>query len=356
MDRHDNDATATSRSGDVRHPEPAQRAKDRVQHAALVPGSSVAALPRQDRRTRVREVMKLRHAAEYAGVMFALGVVRALPLGVLRALVGPVASLGFVLLRRRRALAVDNVRHALGPEVTEVEARRVALASLCSFLLTAIPEVAKLAAPLTAGDREEWLRASAPELEALFARARALHDETHGCVFVTPHLGNWELLPFVSAALGIPLVVAVRPLDNPLLERRLLQSRTSTGQVFVAQRNSLWRLQTVLRQGKSVGLLPDQAAMKGLKVEFLGREALTSPVPALLALYSNRPLVVVACFRTAQGRFAGHVGDPIWPRAGGSDREEAQRLTQAMNSEMGTLVREHPEQYFWLHNRWKSYD
>ena len=300
--------------------------------------------------------MRLRHLAEYAGVMLSLGAVRALPMAVLRALAGPVARLGFLLLRWRRAIAIDNVRHALGPDITDVEAHRVALASMRSFLLTAIPEVAKLAAPLTAEDRGERLRASAPELQELFAKARALHDQTHGCVFVTPHLGNWELLPFVSAALGIPLVVAVRPLDNPLLEQRLLQSRTSTGQLFVAQRNSLLRLQMVLTQGKSVGLLPDQATMKGLKVDFLGRDALTSPVPALLALFSERPIVVVACFRTPGGRFGGHVSDPIWPQAGRNDREEARRLTQAMNAEMGTLVREHPEQYFWLHNRWKSYD
>jgi KDO2-lipid IV(A) lauroyltransferase len=298
---------------------------------------------------------RARHAVEYAGVRLLLAAVRVLPMAVLRPLTGLVARAAFLLLRKRRAIAIENVRQALGPDLPPGKARALALGSVRSFLLTAMPEIAKLAGPLTSPDAREWLNTQAPELRELFARARELHDETRGCIFVTPHLGNWELLPFVSAAVGIPLAVVVRPLDNPRLERLLYRSRTSTGQVFVARRNSLSRLQMLLAQGMSVGLLPDQATIKGLAVDFLGRPALTTPVPALLALYHHRPIVVVACFRTGDGRFGGHVGEPIWPLEGRSEKAEVLRLTEAMTKDMEVVIRAHPEQYFWMHNRWKTY-
>ncbi len=303
-----------------------------------------------------RALRTARHFAEYAGVRALLLVVRALPLPVLRPLTGLAARVALFLAPRRRAIAVGNVRLALGPGLDEPAARELAAASVGSFLLTAMPEIAKLARPLTGRDARAFLSRRAPELEPLFARARALHDETGGCVFVTPHLGNWELLPFVAAALEIPLAVVVRPLDNPLLERLLRRSRTSTGQVVVARRNSLPRLRLLLSRGVSLGLLPDQATLKGLVVRFLGRPATTTPVPALLALAKNRPIVVVACFRTADGRFGGHVGTPIWPRRDAPEQAEVIRLTEVVSDEMGALVRAHPEQYFWMHNRWKSYD
>jgi KDO2-lipid IV(A) lauroyltransferase len=78
-------------------------------------------------------------------------------------------------------------------------------------------------------------------------------------------------------------------------------------------------------------------------------------VPALLALYHHRPIVVVACFRLRDGRFGGHVGEPIWPLEGRSEKAEVLCLTEAMTKAMEVVIRAHPEQYFWMHNRWKTY-
>jgi Kdo2-lipid IVA lauroyltransferase/acyltransferase len=300
-------------------------------------------------------LVRLRQLGELAGTLALLSAVRALPMAVLEPATTLLARTAFICLgRRRRRIAVDNVTHALG--VDGASARGLARAGLRSFLLTAMPEIAKLRGPLTATDALEWMRRRSPELTDVFARARELHDTTGGCIFVTPHLGNWELLPFVAAAAGIPLAVVARPLDNPHLERLLLANRTRTGHVVVARRNSLLRLQQLLASGHSVGILPDQAVQKGLPIPFLGRTALTTPVPALLALYQQRPIVVVACIRTGRLRFDGHLSAPIWPEPGGSEKAEVLRLTTAMNQEMETVVRAHPQQYFWLHDRWKSYD
>ena len=115
-------------------------------------------------------------------------------------------------------------------------------------------------------------------------------------------------------------------------------------------------LQMSLRRGKSVAMLPDQSTMKAISVEYLGRKATTTPVPAILAFRYNRPIVVVACWReSGDFHYKVFVSDPIWPQPQQGEKAEVFRLTEAMNREMGAIVQRHPEQYLWMHDRWKRY-
>jgi KDO2-lipid IV(A) lauroyltransferase len=296
---------------------------------------------------------RLKAAAEFVGVYCLVVLVRALPMAVVEPVTRSLGRLLFLVLRGRRHIALENVGRALDHGRGRA-ARSIVRSSFGSFLLTAMPEVAKLRPHLVGPEARDWLRRRAPELEAIFERARRLHDEARGCVFVTPHVGNWEILPDVAAAVGIPLAVVMRPLDSRYLERLLLGSRRASGQVFVAKRNSLMTLQQHLAAGRSIGMLPDQATYGGIPVEFLGRPAWTTPVPALLAVRERRPIVVVACFRTGRLRFAGHLGEPLSPQPHTSEKAEVIRLTGAMTRAMEAVIRAHPEQYLWMHNRWKD--
>jgi KDO2-lipid IV(A) lauroyltransferase len=115
-------------------------------------------------------------------------------------------------------------------------------------------------------------------------------------------------------------------------------------------------LERTLQQGKSIGLLPDQSSRQGIPVDFFGRKAWTTPAPALLSVLYKRPIVVVACCRKENGYdFEGVVSDPIWPGTFQSEKEEIFRLTGEMNRRMETIVRRYPEQYFWVHDRWKRH-
>jgi KDO2-lipid IV(A) lauroyltransferase len=115
-------------------------------------------------------------------------------------------------------------------------------------------------------------------------------------------------------------------------------------------------LRRALRQGKSVGMLPDQRTIRAIWVEYFGRQATTTPVPAMLALQYRRPIVVAACCRRSRDfRFEGFVSDPIWPDTEGAEEAEVFRLTREMNRAMEAIVRRYPEQYLWMHNRWKAY-
>jgi Kdo2-lipid IVA lauroyltransferase/acyltransferase len=264
-----------------------------------------------------------------------------------------IGGLFFRFVLRRRRIALDNVASAF-PGLQAEEVERIARESFTSIILTFL-EFTKFRRIFTGPDALKRVRESSDGLEQLFQKARKIHDESGGCIFVTPHIGNWEFLPHVSALVGIPLAVVVRPLDNQRLERLIYQSRTETGQAIIPKRNAFFVLQKTLQGGCSIGMLPDQSTMKGITVDFFGRSATATPVPALLCITHNRPIVVVACCRTKGAKYEGFVCDPIWPGNYESEKAEIFRITREMTIHMESIIRKYPGQYLWMHNRWKTY-
>ncbi len=290
---------------------------------------------------------------EYGGAASLFFLVQLIPLPVIQNLSSFLGRLFFRFVPNRRRIAMDNLTHAF-PDRTAEDIERIARESFISVVLTFL-ESAKFRRVFAGRDASERVRQSADGLEELFQKARKVHDESGGCIFVTPHIGNWELLPHVSALVGIPLSVVVRPLDNPYLERLIYQSRTGTGQAIIPKRNAFFVLQKTLQEGRSIGMLPDQSTMKGIMIDFFGRKATATPVPALLAISYNRPIVVVACCRKSVGKYEGFVCNPIWPGSYESEKAEIFRITSEMTKDMESIIRTYPEQYLWMHNRWKTY-
>lgn len=291
---------------------------------------------------------------EYLSVYSLILLSGAAPLGLIRLISAFLGHILYIFVPRRRNIALENLRHAFKGAKGEREIRGIALRSFKSFFLTFL-EVAKFRGIYTSPGAIEKMREAAEGLDELFHKAKRIHDESGGCLFVTPHIGNWELLPHVSAAVGIPLVIVARPTDNEYLEKLIYRNRAASGQVIIPKKNAFFALQKVLRAGKSIGMLPDQSTAKGILADFFGRKATTTPVPALLAIGHNRPIVVVACCRKDDYRFEGFVCDPIWPRKSENEKEEIFRLTREMNRNMEEIIRKYPGQYLWMHNRWKSY-
>lgn len=292
---------------------------------------------------------------EYLGVRLVIFLARSLPAGIIRGFCSFMGNAIYRLLSRRREIALRNLRGAFGDSLDEGEIRRIARESCRSFLLTAV-EVIKFHFDEANPEVLERRGYQTAEFVQLFQKAKRIHDESNGAIFVTPHIGNWELLPYVSSLIGIPLALVARPLDNEHLEKLLYEGRTANGQIIVPKKNAFFTLQSILRQGKSIGMLPDQSTKRGVSASFFGNQATTTPIPALLAIMYKRPIVVAACCRLRDsGRFEGFVSDPIMARPHDDERAEILRLTEEMNRQMETVIRKHPEQYLWMHNRWKTY-
>jgi KDO2-lipid IV(A) lauroyltransferase len=303
------------------------------------------------RRSKKSRALKI---TEYLAALLVISLVRVTPVAFARGIGNLLGDALFRFLPRRREIAIENLRHAF-PEMQERERTRIARQSCRSFFLTFI-EIIKFRYIFSRPDTLPRLKSMTADVDRLFEKAKRIHDESGGCIFVTPHIGNWEVLPHVSAFVGIPLAIVARPLDNEYLERLLFDNRVAGGQVLIPKRNAMFSLQKTLQKGISIGMLPDQSTMKGISIEFFGRPATTTPIPAILAITYKRPIVVTACCRKKSlESYEGFVSDPIYPGEYASEKDEIFRITREITRQMEEIIRRYPDQYLWIHNRWKVY-
>lgn len=297
----------------------------------------------------------LSKALEYYAVFALILFARAVPLRVVKGVSAVLGDMLFFLVPKRRSIALENIAHAF-PEKSPAEIKDIARESCRSFFLTFL-EIIKLRYLFNRSDTINRIRERAQGVDDLFRKAKAIHDESGGCIFVTPHIGNWEVLPHISALVGIPLAVVARPLDNKRLEKLVFANRVAGGQILIPKKNALFTLQKTLQRGTSIGMLPDQSTMKGISIDFFNRPATTTPVPAILAITYRRPIVVIACCRKNHGDgYEGFVSDPIRPgEQYASEKAEIIRLTTEITRQMEKIIRKYPGQYLWIHNRWKTY-
>ncbi len=180
---------------------------------------------------------------------------------------------------------------------------------------------------------------------------------SHGrALLLTAHLGNWELLTLANRLLGYPLTVVVRPLDSAVMNAAAERLRRKTGVEIIAKRDALRPILAALRDGRVVGILLDQNASRreGVFVPFFGRAASTSRGLAVLAVRTGTPVVPVFIRREGPGRHRVVIRPAVGvPET--SDVESAiTELTARCTAAIEAAVRETPEQWLWLHDRWRT--
>ena len=288
-----------------------------------------------------------RHALEAVAAAVVSAVVRHLPRRVVLALGSALGGLWGRLDRRHLAIAADNLRRAF-PEWDEARVARTARGVYRHFG-TVILELLWMQ-----GRSAETLLALA-DLEGVehLQRARAAG---RGVLCPGGHFGNWELQAIASVPLVGEVASIARPLDNPSLDRRLLALRTSTGNHVIYKQKALSQAIRTLRDGGILAVLIDQNVQEkdGVFVRFFGRPACTTTVAAALALKTGCAIIPVRCTLQPGGRYRMAYGPPVeWTGSGRRD-EDVVALTQHLTSLIESWVREAPEQWLWLHRRWKT--
>jgi KDO2-lipid IV(A) lauroyltransferase len=248
------------------------------------------------------------------------------------------------LLKARRAVALDNLRHAF-PDASD---ERLAAMALDHFRHAGMNAVDLLTF-------HRWGRRHAPFIrvegrEALDAFAR----QGCGVVVFIPHTGNWEILAPLWPALHPDPMVLAHPLSNRALEALVDRRRRVTGIDIRPRQGGLRPLLAGLRSGRAVGLLADQDAGEGgVFVPFFGRDASCEASPAALARHTNSPIVLCAAFRETDG--SHRVILEVVPRVVGATAEESDAATLTrIYSRLEELIRENPSQWLWMHRRWKT--
>ncbi|HUM03451.1 MAG TPA: lysophospholipid acyltransferase family protein, partial [Thermoanaerobaculia bacterium] len=199
--------------------------------------------------------------------------------------------------------------------------------------------------------------------EALDARIQVLGGETvrsalaagRGLFLLTAHFGNWEYSALATAAIGVPVAVIARPMDNPLLETFLRRFRERNGNTVVYKTEAAREMLRILKHGGTIGILADQHAMTAdaVVVPFFGRPASTTSIVARLADRTEAPIIPSFCVRTGPARYRMEYGPVIDVRTLSPEERRPAPLTARLNLEVENVVRRDPEQWLWLHNRWR---
>ena len=174
-------------------------------------------------------------------------------------------------------------------------------------------------------------------------------------IMLTGHFGNWEMAGYLFGVFGFPPNSVARTLDNPHLDRFLRSFRERTGQKLVDKNTGYEQMLDILKTGGVLSFLADQdAGSRGLYVNFFDRPASTHKAIALLAIEYNAP-VVVGYARRIGDDFVYEVGceELIEPSELTGTSDDVRLLTQRFTTALERVVRRDPEQYLWLHRRWK---
>jgi KDO2-lipid IV(A) lauroyltransferase len=198
---------------------------------------------------------------------------------------------------------------------------------------------------ITRANVHEWIRYDGLE------NFTAAHAKGKGVLVATAHLGNWELSAFSHALMTAPMHIVVRPLDNPRLNAWVERRRALSGNHIIQKSEAARKILRALAEGDAVGILIDQntTPVEGVFIDFFDRKA---------------------CAGTAFAKFAHHTGAAVVPGyALWSDTEQRYILrfapeiemtgdvqpdTQRVHTSLERVIREHPDQWLWIHRRWKT--
>lgn len=268
----------------------------------------------------------------------------ALPASVLTALARSLAALAWAL-RIRRRVTLENVARAL-PERPLPEQRRVARAAYDAMAAAVVDSLTSPRLPDAALDAlvqiDDW-----KGLDALLAARQPV-------LVASAHLGSWELFAEVMARRGYVFSAVVRPLRGAFNEA-LVQRRIDAGVELILQRGALRRMITALERGRAVVQLIDQAlpSPQALWVPFFGRLASTTPAISMAALHSGAPTYVVVAVREG-ARMRMFVEGPVPVPEAPTRHERLRAHTAQLTAILEGYVRRYPEQWLWLHRRWKG--
>jgi KDO2-lipid IV(A) lauroyltransferase len=292
--------------------------------------------------------MRVREALEYAAANTLLKVFGWMPRRIAYRAAELVAWTGFLFARRQRATGMQNLKMAL-PDLEEHERRQI-LRRCFSNLGRQLVEFSHFPALNKTNIADTVVYEG---LEHYVAAAK----KGKGVLFLTGHFGAWELSAFAHSVYGYPLHIVVRSIDNPKVDQLVERYRTLSGNRPLAKKNAMRDILKALRSGETVGILIDQNTTReeGIFVDFFGVPAATTPVTATLALRTRAPvvpglLIWDATLRKHRLRF-----DPPIPLIEtGDPARDVVENTRAFHAVLEKYIRQYPDQWLWIHRRWKT--
>jgi KDO2-lipid IV(A) lauroyltransferase len=293
---------------------------------------------------------RLQTDLEYAAVRLLLGGLGLLPRRASVAMGRALGHAAYALAGGLRRTGRRNLELAF-PEMGAEQRQRI-LRGTFQSLGRLLGEFAQLPRA-TAESMRAYVEYS-PDSVRLYHEALA---RGKGVIFLTSHLGAWEVLSFAQSVFDVPLSFLVRPIDNPRVEELVERFRTRLGNRPIDKKAAARTALRVLRDGGTLGILADlnTQAHEGVFVPFFGRLACTTTSVAVLALRTDAVVMPShATWDRARGRYVLHCDPPLELIRTGDLERDVSENTGLFASVIERQIREHPDQWLWIHKRWKT--
>jgi len=298
-----------------------------------------------------------RYLAEYAAFRAAVGLVAMMPARLAARLAGALGVAAFRYLPRkmiRYNVARENLRTAFGEDFSDAEAEKI-MRGMWVHFFRMIVEMVQQPRRLRIENCKRILKFRQKE-----AVVRALYCD-RPVLFLGGHYGNWEIGISSFGLFGFEMHVVARDMDNPYLDAWFRRYREQTGHQLISKKGGFDKIAEVLSAGGTVALLGDQdAGRRGVFVDFFGRPASTHRAIALMALQYDALICIGYSIRLEDRFDQGlplhyEVGceEVIDPREIVAD-DEVTEISRRFSAALERAIRRAPEQYFWVHRRWKS--
>lgn len=290
----------------------------------------------------------VQHRLEAAALQLLVTAVGVLPRRAARAVGAGIGALVWMLLGRLRKTGLRNLEMAF-PEKSDAE-RRAILRGVYRSLGWQIGEFCKMR-HYTAEQASAFIRYDGLE------HYLAARDEGRGVLVLTGHLGAWELSSFYHSLVGHPMSLVIRRLDNPLVDEFVNKVRCLHGNRVIHKDDFARGLLTAMHRGETVGILMDtnMTPPQGVFVPYFGIEACTATALARVALKTGAAVLPgFLLWEAAEQRYVLRFGEPLELVKTGDAERDVLANTALFTATIEAYVRRYPEQWLWVHRRWKT--
>jgi KDO2-lipid IV(A) lauroyltransferase len=254
----------------------------------------------------------------------------------------------FYLDRGHRKVALENLHTAFGQEKSERERLAIARRAFQNLGMMAVEffRIPRM-------DVETFRKRV--EIEGLDA-ALGLLGKGKGALLLLSHFGNWEMMGIMSKLIGDSIMVIAKPMKkNMRVDQFITKIRSAAGLEVVSSIKASRIVIKALSQNRVVGILIDQRAKRseGIWADFFGKKAPTTPGLAVLAMKTGAPVVPVFMVRDGFGKHRLVIQEPLELVHTGDIKKDVEANTQLFNHTLESMIRQYPDQWFWVHRRWE---
>lgn len=289
---------------------------------------------------------KIRYFIEY---IFLLGlgyVIRMIPRRVVLWLGARVGDLIYYCIPIRKKLTIEQLARSF-PEKSRKEIAGIARGAYQNLGINGLEHLS-----LPGLSKKELIDIVTLENEEAMRRAYA---RKKGIVFVGGHFGNWEYPSSAVASRGYPVSIIVADLGNPFLDRMVNAHRMKAGVTILTKGMSVRGILKTLRNNEFIGMLMDQdAGAAGIFTDYFGKSCSTPRGPAIFALKTGATVIFMSPVRQQDGSIKVIFEEVDVDYAKGATEENILDITQRCTSRLEFYTRKYPDQWFWMHRRWKT--